>query len=377
MIKTVKISLAIVVGSSILFAGSDMMKRYDVKSGKIEYSIKESGDIMGMVKIKGVGKKQLLFDNYGIKDLTEENKVKKETTGGQTKRTKEHTIQYMNDGIMYRVDFKKKTIVRMENPAMGMNAMLGGGKNIGQTGEAMMKSMGGKKVGTDKVLGYSCDVWDLMGVKQCIYKGIPLRIESNIMGLKSLEVATKAEFDISLNEDDFKLPDYPLVDMMGQKLDMDRSKLNEIDKAQSAKNAQKMQEGMKAMAAAVGALKESGFDMSDPNAKLTKAQKKSMQDAAMAAMGGEDAMLARTKKEILEEAADLPAIKECFQNADSVEEANICEKKADSEDPEHHTTWNSTVKSNLLKEIDAFEKSLPCIEEASTFAALKECMPQQ
>jgi hypothetical protein len=377
MIKTVKISLAIVVGSSILFAGSDMMKRYDLKSGKIEYSIKESGDIMGMVKIKGVGKKRLLFDNYGIKDLTEENKVKKETTAGQTKVTKEHTIQYMNDGIMYRVDFKKKTIVRMENPAMGMNAMLGGGKNIGQTGEAMMKSMGGKKVGTDKVLGYSCDVWDLMGVKQCIYKGIPLRIESNIMGLKSLEVATKAEFDISLNEDDFKLPEYPLVDMMGQKLDMDRSKLNEIDKAQSAKNAQKMQEGMKAMAAAMGALKESGFDMSDPNAKLTKAQKKSMQDAAMAAMGGEDAMLARTKKEILEEAADLPAIKECFQNADSVEEANICEKKADSEDPEHHTTWNSTVKSNLLKEIDAFEKSLPCIEKASTFAALKQCMPQE
>jgi hypothetical protein len=162
----------------------------------------------------------------------------------------------MNDGIMYRVDFKRKTIVRMENPAMGMNAMLGGGKNIGQTGEAMMKSMGGKKVGTDKVLDYSCDVWDLMGVKQCIYKGIPLRIESDIMGLKSLEVATKAEFDISLNEDDFKLPEYPLVDMMGQKLDMDRSKLNEIDKAQSAKNAQKMQEGMKAMAAAMGALKE-------------------------------------------------------------------------------------------------------------------------
>jgi len=377
MIKTVKISLAVVVGSSILFAGSDMMKRYDVKSGKIEYSIKESGDIMGMVKIKGVGKKRLVFDNYGMKDLTEENKAKKETTAGQTKVTKEHTIQYMNDGIMYRVDFKKKTIVRMENPAMGMNAMLGGGKNIGQTGEAMMKSMGGKKVGTDKVLGYSCDVWDLMGVKQCIYKGIPLRIESNIMGLKSLEVATKAEFDISLNEDDFKLPEYPLVDMMGQKLDMDRSKLNEVDKAQSVKNAQKMQEGMKAMAAAVGALKESGFDMSDPNAKLTKAQKKSMQDAAMAAMGGEDAMLARTKKEILEEAADLPAIKECFQNADSVEEANICEKKADSEDPEHHTTWNSTVKSNLLKEIDAFEKSLPCIEKASTFAALKQCMPQE
>ncbi|GEM_PF-782369 len=377
MIKTVKISLAVVVGSSLLFAGTDMMKKYDVKSGKVEYSIKESGNIMGMVKIKGVGKKRLVFDNYGVKDLTEENKVKKETTGGQTKITKTHTIQYMNDGIMYRVDFKRKNIVRMENPAMGMNAMFGGGKNIGQTGEAMMKSMGGKKVGTDKVLGYSCEVWDIMGVKQCIYKGIPLRIESNIMGLKSLEVATKAEFNIPLSEDDFKLPEYSLVDMMGQKVDIDRSKLNKIDKAQSAKNAQEMQEGMKVMAAAMGALKESGFDMSNPNAKPTEAQEKAMQKAAMSAMGGEDAMLARAKKEILADAADLPAIKECFQNANSVEEANICEKKADSEDPEHHTKWDSTVKSNLLKEIDAFENSLPCIEKASTFAVLKQCMPQE
>jgi len=377
MIKIVKISLAVVVGSSLLFAGSDMMKRYDVKSGKIEYSIKESGNIMGMVKIKGVGKKRLVFDNYGVKDLTEENKVKKETTGGQTKVTKEHTIQYMNDGIMYRVDFKKKTIVRMENPAMGMNTMLGGGKNIKQTGESMMKSMGGKKVGTDKVLGYTCDVWDLMGVKQCIYKGIPLKIESNIMGLKSLEVATKAEFDIPLSEDDFKLPEYSLVDMMGQKLDMDRSELNEIDKAQSAKNTQKMQEGMKAMAAAMGALKESGFDMSNPNAKPTEAQEKAMQKAAISAMGGEDAMLARAKKEILEEAADLPAIKECFQNADTVKDANICEKKADSEDPEHHTRWNEEIKAKLLKEINTFENSIPCIEKASTFSALKQCMPEE
>ncbi len=375
MIKTVKISLAVVVGSSLLFAGSDMMKKYDVKSGKIEYSIKESGNIMGMVKIKGIGKKRLIFDNFGVKDLTEENKVKKETTGGQTKVEKTHTMTYMNDGIMYRVDFKKKTIVRMENPAMAMNAMMGGGKNVKQTGEAMMKSMGGKKTGTDKVLGHTCDVWDLMGVKQCIYKGVPLRVESNIMGLKSLQVATKADFDIALSDDDFKLPEYPMVNMMGEKLNLDRGTLSETDKKESMKKAKEMQDGMKAMAAAMGALQNSGFDMANPNAKMTPAQEKAMKDAAMAAMGGEDAMLESAKKEILDDAAELPAIKKCFQNADSVKEANICEKKADSEDPEHHTKWNNTIKSKLLKEIDAFEQALPCIEKASTFAALKQCMP--
>ena len=376
MEKVFKISMAVVLGSSILFANTDMMKKYEVKSGKIEYSLKESGNIMGMVKIKGVGKKRLVFDNYGVKNLTEENKIKKETTGGKSKVEKTHTIQYMNASIMYQVDFERKKIIRMKNPAiaMAMNAMMGAGKNVGQASEAMIKSMGGKKVGTDKVLGYSCDVWDLMGIKQCIYKGIPLSIESNIMGLKSIQVATKADFDISLSEDDFKLPNFPLVDMKGNVLNLDRNTLNARDQKESQKNAKEMQDGMKAMAAAMGALKASGFDMNNPNAKMTKTQKKSMQDAAMAAMGGEDKMLAQTKKEIMDEAKDLPEIKKCFQHANSVKEANICEKKADSEDPEIHTKWNDKIKSTLIQEITAFEKALPCIEKASSFEEIKKCM---
>ena len=85
----------------------------------------------------------------------------------------------------------------------------------------------GKKTGTDKVLGYTCEVWELMGVKQCIYKGIPLRVESNIMGMKNMEIATKAEFEISLSKDNFKLPDFPLTNEMGSPIDKDR--LQKID----------------------------------------------------------------------------------------------------------------------------------------------------
>ena len=375
MIKIVKISLAIVLGTSVLFSANDMLKKYDVKSGKVEYSIKESGNIMGMVKIKGVGKKRLVFDQYGVKDLTEENRVKKETIGGKSKVTKTHTIEYMNSGMMYRVDFKTKKIIRMENLALKMQSMIGDGKNIGQTGTSMMKSMGGKNIGTDKVLGYTCEVWDLMGIKQCLYKGVPLRIESNIMGLKSTQEATKADFDITVIEKDFTLPDFPLLDMQGNKLNLDRNNLNALDQKESDNNAKEMQEGMKAMAVAMGALKKSGFDMNNPNAKISKDQEEAMKAAMMHAMGGEDEMLARSKKEILDEAKNLPEIKQCFQNANSVKEANICERKADNENPEHHTCWNNTIKTKLMKEITNFEKSLPCIESATSFATLQQCVP--
>ncbi len=364
MTKIGKVSLIVLMGSSMLLA--NQMKLYDVKSGKIEYEIKGGGEIMGS-KMQTFGKKRVIFDDNGAKNLTEENKIDKQDVMGQKKVIKTHIMTYMKNGMVYKVNFDRRRTIRMGN--------IGAGQNMKQTGEEMMKKMGGKKTGTDKVLGYTCDVWDLMGTKQCMYKGIPLRVETNVMGLKNTEVATKAEFDISLSDDNFKLPDFPIYDMAGNKLD--KSQLDERDKKESAKNDQEMQEGMKAMAAAMGALKESGFDMNNPNAKMTEEQKQAMQKAAISAMGGEDAMLARTKKEILEEASNLPAIKKCFEKANSVKEANICEKKADSEDPEHHSTWNSTDKSKLLKEIRDFEKALPCIEQATSFDALKQCMPME
>jgi len=374
MKKITKISVVLVLGSSILLAGGSQMKLYDVKSGKIDYEIRGSGKIMGQT-MQTIGKKRVIFDEYGAKNLTEENKIEKQVIMGQKQINKMHTLTYLKGGMMYQADFRKRRIIRMENMGMAMAGMMSGNQNMKQTGEKMMKQMGGKKRGTDKVLGYTCDVWELMGTKQCLYKGIPLRIESNMMGIKNTEVATKAVFDISLSKDDFKLPDFPVYDMQGSKLN--RNNLNAMDREQSAKMSQGVQDAAKAMSAAMGALKESGFDMNNPNAKVSKSQEEAMKKAMMDAMGGEETMVKKAKQEILDEAKDLPEIKKCFQNANSVKEANICEQKADSEDPEHLSAWNEKIKSKMIKEITDFEKSIPCIKKASSFSALKQCMPEE
>jgi hypothetical protein len=61
--KTIaKVSLVVLMGSSMLLG--NQMKLYDVKSGKIDYEIKGSGEIMGQ-KLQTVGKKRVIFDNYG------------------------------------------------------------------------------------------------------------------------------------------------------------------------------------------------------------------------------------------------------------------------------------------------------------------------
>ena len=372
--KIVYTGMVVLMCGSMLTAGTDKMKLYGVKSGKVEYSIKGSGEIMGQ-KMQTIGKKRVIFDDYGARNLTEENKVEKQVVMGQKQINKTHTLTYMKGAMMYKADFGKKRIMRMENIGMAMASMMGDGKNMQQSGEKMMKQMGGKKTGTDKVLGYTCDVWELMGTKQCIYNGIPLKIETNILGIKNTEIATRAEFDISLSGGDFKLPDYPIYDMYGNKLD--KNSLESMDAKQSAKMSQEIEDGKKVITAAIGALQDTGFDMNNPNAKMSKSQEEAMKKAMMNAIGGEEKMLAKTKQEILDEAKDLPEIKKCFQNANSVKEANICEQKADSEDPEHHSTWNEKMKLKMIKEITDFETSIPCIEKAFSFSALRQCMPKE
>ncbi len=119
MKEVLKISMVVMMTSSMLVAGANQMKLYDVKSGKIEYGIKGSGEIMGQ-KMQTIGKKRVIFDAYGAQNLTEENKIDKQTIMGQKKITKTHTMIYMKKGMAYHVDFKAKRIMRMENMAATM-----------------------------------------------------------------------------------------------------------------------------------------------------------------------------------------------------------------------------------------------------------------
>jgi len=369
MIKIAKISMAVLMGSSVLVAGSNEMKLYDVKSGKIEYAIKGSGDIMGQ-KVKSIGKKRVIFDAYGAQNLTEENKIDKQTIMGQSNTTKTHTMTYMKEGMIYHVDFKSKRIMRMGNMAASMGALLGGGKNMKQSGDAMMKKMGGKKTGTDKVLGYTCDVWKLMGTKQCIYKGIPLRVESNIMGIKNTEVATKADFDISLTKDDFKLPDFPIYDMQGNKLD--KSKLDTMDKNAQSKSAQASEDMAALGASMAAAMQSAGISKGE---RPTQSQQEAMENSMM------NAMLPRMKQEILQDEKMMRFGYECLSKADTLKEANVCTDKANAmggETEEPFDEWSPATKKEVVGFLDQYlNVMVPCIKKAQTMQDTKQCMPQE
>ena len=363
--KVLKISMVMVLGGTLLFAGADQYKKYGVESGKIDYKITGSGNIMG-VTTKTVGKKRVLFDAYGARELNEENQVQKTVIGGNAKVDKSHKLTYMKGAMIYTVDLKAKRIMRMQNPGFAMMSAMGG-KDVMQTGEAMMKKMGGKKIGTDKVLGYTCDVWEIMGsVKQCMYQGIPLKVESNVMGLKNVEVATKAEFDISLSNDDFELPDFPVYDMQGNTLD--KSKLESMDKKSEAQGEQAGEDMAALGALMAGAMQSAGVKKGE---RPTEAQEKAMGDAMMASM------LPRAKQQFMDQEKLMLFGKECLGKADTLKEANVCSRKMDEMsgmEDEDFTEWNEKIKKEMLGEIDEGLASIECVKKAQTMDAIKQCM---
>jgi hypothetical protein len=364
MRKIVNISMIFLVVSGISIASDKMYQKFGIKSGNITYKITASMNMMGVTS-KTVGKKRVIFSDYGIKELREENKITKQDGSID----KSHTLSYMDRAIIYSVDFNRKRITRMQNSAMMMLG-LSDDNRAQQAGVKMLKQMGGKKIGEDKVLGYKCDIWEAMGTKQCIYRGITLKTESNIMGAKSSEIATKIDFDTPIKESDFTLPKFIIYDEYGKKLDIDN--LSNMDKndqrsASKANDDFASMMGMFATASANAGIKE--------GQEPTALQEEKIKSAMMSAM------LPKIKEDTLSQEKALLMGKECLGSADTLKEANRCNKKMDNMMGESNTEkfekWDRATKREILDEIDRGLESMQCIKRANSMKDIEKCLPKE
>ena len=238
--KKIKILLSLlVVLASCSGNSQNKLKRYEVKSGIVKYTSTISGKVIGS-KIAGSGTENLYFKDWGALEL-------KETTSEQTttmkffgkekvETTSTHVINKLDNGESYLANFDTKIITVSRDPMMDM--MKQSNTNATEAGKNMLESMGGKIVGTESVLGHSCEVWDVMGAKQWLYKGVMLKMEVTLLGVKTITQATSAKFDVSVADANFKLPDFPMQKMEGfmnndefddELEDMD-AKMNELSK---------------------------------------------------------------------------------------------------------------------------------------------------
>ena len=187
------------LGVVSLFAQAN---RYDVKSGMVEYEIMGSGEVMGSATtVSGTGK--LYFKDFGNVELTDE-KIQQTVLGD---KEEERMISKIMGDKIYTVDFTDEGVYTQKMVIDDENA------NLNVRNKEAFISMGAKNLGTEEILGYKCDVWQLGEDKIWVYNSVPLKIISKSLGLVQTQVAKLAVFDITIKEDKFKLPPFPIKAM--------------------------------------------------------------------------------------------------------------------------------------------------------------------
>lgn len=179
---------------SVVFAIAQE-KCYEISSAQIQYTITGSGNMMGMAT-KISGNASLLFTDYGQKEISNETIV--QTMMGQKETTK--TMTKVDGDTIYSVDFEEKTINTMSLEDFAQYSQ--------KKGKNAMEQMGAKKLGTQKVLGYTCENWEFQGSQICFYKGIELKSTSTVMGLNQTKIATQIDINPKITKQSFVLPNF-------------------------------------------------------------------------------------------------------------------------------------------------------------------------
>lgn len=187
------------------------IKRYDVESGIVHYETSISGPY-----VNGSGTKDLYFKKYGALEMSYEDKS--ETTssinenGIEVFTTEDARSAYKidNDKI-YVVDYGQSIIFTKNDPLI--EYMRQNNLDALEAGKKTMISMGGVQLDNEEILGYDCEVWELIGVKQWIYKGLTLKVVTDLAGIIIIEEATNIKFDVSVADSYFELPNFPHKDI--------------------------------------------------------------------------------------------------------------------------------------------------------------------
>lgn len=179
-------------------------KRYEIKSGIVEYAISGGGNMMG-IQTKIEGKSKLLFKEWGKVELHEE--TTKSVIMGREEQT--HQTTKIDSGKVYVVDYEQKSIVQYD-PSMLMQSEH---KELAKSAKEMMLSMGATKTGEETIHDYPCEVWEAKHMKLWLHKGVMLKSNVRVMGRTHTTEATNIQFNISVSDDDLKLPDFPLKTM--------------------------------------------------------------------------------------------------------------------------------------------------------------------
>ncbi len=335
----------------LIFSGfgfaKGVFKRYPMKSGMIFYDINTTAH-SSEFDSHTTGISRLIFDNWGAKELKEEDTTEVQT--GDFQETHDHrSMSLIDNGTIYTVDFNDDTIYKTRDRSLDLS--IAEGEDLSNENLKLIKDMKGIKIGTDTVAGFECDVWKVKDQEICLYKGIPLRITIRNDGFFSERKAVQVVLNKPIPKEQFKLPDFPIV----------------VDEDYSSDESAKVR--MEDMIASIHDLRDKIKKLGiDSNGTLSPEQEREIIDTLGARY------LAKQKKYLPKLLEELKKARECIKNAQEAEEAKKCiepvnkinEKLGDRTENFDFAHFNSTkdkILASIDNEINYLKVTTECVKQ--------------
>ncbi len=179
-------------------AQENKVKTYKIKSGYIKYKSLEKHT---------EGTHEIWWDNYGKNMREVYNTTKTTKFFGKKSVEKRHTVTITKGKYVWAADLEKQTGTQGVNPTYDFVQ-----NNMGQmseseqeqTANSILSSLGGKKEGKGEFMGYTCEITKMWGSKVWMYKGIALKSEGKMLGIKTGEEAVEFKPNIRVSASKFE-----------------------------------------------------------------------------------------------------------------------------------------------------------------------------
>jgi len=185
--------------STIINVQAQEATNFAIKSGYVKYEL--TGNTTGF--------REIWWSEYGNKSYTiEKYKSTTKMLGiSSTEIVNKHTIS--NDTDYWEVDYTTMTGIKETNTYYDSN--IGPDKELSEAeqqkqAQEIMDALGGEKLADEKIMGYTCEVYTVMGSKVWFYKGISLKSTISLLGINAEENAIVFKPNISIPDSKFTPP---------------------------------------------------------------------------------------------------------------------------------------------------------------------------
>lgn len=332
------------MGTLSLSAMEHPTNEFQLKSGNIVYTIHGGGALTPDLNLTIEGEGRLRFREWGKVVLMEE--MIEESASGAFRSSEKFSKCIKRDKAQqYNVDYDQEIIQERPLPK---------GKEREDIREGMLPH--GEKV----VAGKKCNMWAKEGVRICLYKGIPLLVEKELLGIRFEKKALLVEENIEVDTQQCSIPDFP------------------VRKMALFKTSIKQKKDPKEVSQLLGRLL-------DESASTKSGRLKKMKENYLNRLG--EHIFQRQKKLLPKMLESMQVARECLQGADDELEANDCideindfkAKMVKTKEEENRIdAWDEKEKNRVLDEFDdnieILESRMQCIRVAKNITDLSGCM---